>query len=300
MHQVAECPICNGNQFKKKYICTDFTCSHEAFQIVECENCKLLLTSPRPEESQLGRYYQSDKYISHSDTSKGLTNKLYKQVRTFTIDQKLRFIKSLSPEGKLLDIGSGAGYFLEACQKSGFNCTGIEPDTTTRERSILQFNISCYPEAELDKLEENSFDIITLWHVLEHVPNLIHRIHRIHQLLKPDAYALIALPNHHSLDAQFYKAYWAGYDVPRHLWHFSPKNIQQLALLHGFEVVKIKPMVFDAFYVSMLSENYLQHRFSFLRGAWIGLVSNLNSLFSKSPKSSSQIYVLKKRLHLNG
>jgi len=295
MHQITECPICNNNQFIEQLTCQDYTCSNEHFKIVSCTHCKFFLTNPRPAVEDLGKYYNSEQYISHSDTSSGWINRLYKIVRNFTLKHKVKFVRHwMKNEGRLLDIGSGAGYFVNACNKHGIACMGIEPDQKTRERSVTQFSIDCRPESELDHLSNESFDAITLWHVLEHVPDLNKRMQQIHRLLKPNACAIIAVPNHLSFDAQHYQHFWAGYDVPRHLWHFSELDLQNLAQKHGFSMVQILPMNFDAFYVAMLSEKYKQSTLSFIKGIVIGMISNLISWTSKSHKSSSQIYVLKK------
>jgi 2-polyprenyl-3-methyl-5-hydroxy-6-metoxy-1,4-benzoquinol methylase len=253
------------------------------------------MTSPRPQMNECAKYYSSDAYISHSDTSRGLINKLYHLVRNFTLKQKVKLIQSYSKTPHLLDIGSGAGYFLDSCRRNGILAKGIEPDATTRNRSINNFGIDVFDEAELDKMEDSGFDVITMWHVLEHVEELNTRVQQIQRLLKEDGLLILALPNCSSFDARHYKQFWAGYDVPRHLWHFTPDTISKLLNKSGFEVFSTLPMYFDAFYVSMLSEKYRQNGLGFINGMMIGLISNLKAAFSRKHIYSSQIYLIKKK-----
>lgn len=294
MIHVNECPVCKCNTFDPVFDCKDYSITNEIFTIKRCTNCLLLLTSPRPEQDQYYKYYQSEKYISHSDTDKGLINKIYHVIRKITLKSKTNIIKKYISLPNLLDIGSGAGYFLNYCKKQEFTVKGVEPDLDTRERSIQQFGLEVYEENALNTFSENSFDVITLWHVLEHIDNLEMRFHQMHRLLKENGILIIAVPNPSSFDAKYYERYWAGYDVPRHLWHFSPDNIMTLTAQYNFKVIKIFPMIFDAYYVSMLSEKYKGNSFHFLRGLIRGFLSNLNAAFSKSNQYSSQIYLIKK------
>ncbi|MBK8955571.1 MAG: class I SAM-dependent methyltransferase [Saprospiraceae bacterium] len=294
MYFVPFCPVCNHSKFTKQFSCIDYTVSRSSFEIVQCEHCKLLLTSPRPENQELGKYYQSKTYISHSDSSEGLINKLYKSIRHLTLWMKLRWLKNLSDRGTLIDIGSGAGYFLNACKKQGYQVTGIEPDETTRNLSIEKFQLSCYSESYLEEIKNETADLITMWHVLEHVPEPGSRLQQINRILKDSGYLIIAVPNCDSFDAKYYREFWAGYDVPRHVWHFKPNQLIELAKHHQLECVEIKPMIFDAFYVSILSEKYKKNIFGLLLGGLIGMLSNINAAFAKTPKFSSQVYIFKK------
>lgn len=291
---IQNCPICQSGASEEFIHTIDFAQSEESFEIQQCTNCNFLMTSPRPALSDLAGYYKKKEYISHSDSGRGLLNNIYKMVRSYALKQKLKAIQSLIKQGAVLDIGSGAGYFAFTCQKAGFSTIGIEPDDSTRLNSIKQFGIQVYEESKLDELKDSSFDHITLWHVLEHVPHLNRRMEQIKRLLKLNAYVWIALPNPESYDAKHYRKYWAGYDVPRHLWHFRPKNIIQLADQYDLKLVKVLPMYFDAFYVSMLSEKYKKSYFGFLKGFYHAVVSNLKAAFSTDLHYSSQIYIFRK------
>lgn len=294
MFHITVCPICQNKNFVNLFKCRDHTKSKEWFQLIQCSHCQFTMTSPRPDVNNLGAYYNASNYISHSDTSKGLINKLYKSVRSFTLQLKLNWIQQLVGQGKVIDIGSGAGYFLNTCHKAGYHVIGIEPDEQARAQTYNKFNLICHPESYLDEIKNHDADLITMWHVLEHVPDLVSRLNQIHRILKPSGYAIIAVPNCNSFDAKYYQSHWAGYDVPRHLWHFKPKNMLELASHNGFECIQIKPMVFDAFYVSMLSASYKGTPISFLFGSLIGFISNLVAFFSKEKRYSSQVYVFKK------
>ena len=252
------------------------------------------MTSPRPEADQLGKYYQSDNYISHSDTNIGLVNKIYRTIRQYTLKQKIALIQNFNKQPKLVDIGSGAGYFLSACQRAGFNSIGIEPDAITRATSISRFNIQVFEENYVEQIPATSIDMVTMWHVLEHVPELNKRLQEINKILKPNAQIIIAVPNCTSFDAGYYKEYWAGYDVPRHLWHFTPSTLINLLNQHSFSHIKTMPMHFDSYYVSMLSEKYKHTFLGLICGIAIGFLSNAIAFFSKTDRYSSQIYIFSK------
>lgn len=293
MKNYTNCPICKSTEFSLFKECKDYTSSDEIFKISACNSCGFAFTNPIPEENEIGKYYESDEYISHSNTSKGIINKLYQFVRNITLDKKVNLLKSLTNKRKLLDIGSGTGEFLNHTQKNGFTVQGIEPSLIGRNNSIKNFNLSVYPEKKLAEYSENEFDIITMWHVLEHVYHLNERVETIHRILKKDGYLIVAVPNRLSYDAEKYQEYWAAYDVPRHLYHFRPVDIKTLFENHSLNVKQILPMKFDSFYVSMLSEKYKKEKSKLFKAFLVGLKSNMNS--KGLAKFSSQIYILQKK-----
>jgi SAM-dependent methyltransferase len=292
LEKLSNCPVCGGTAFKDTLQATDHTVSLEQFNIVSCESCGFMFTNPRPSKEQIGRYYQSSAYISHSDTSKGLVNKLYKFARTLTLASKYRLIKPYLGNQKLLDIGAGTGYFLKYCSDKGIMAEGVEPDADARALADKQHRLRLNGEEYLEKYPDENFSVITMWHVLEHVHDLNNRILEIRRLLKQDGRLFVAVPNHNSADAHHYKAFWAAYDVPRHLYHFDPESIQKLFEKHGFVLDAILPMYLDAFYISLLSEKYKIGKTSFFKAFFQGLLSNLQA---GTGKYSSQIYVLSKR-----
>ena len=270
----------------------DHSVSGENFELFENSEYGFLETHPQPSPETLPDYYKSDDYISHTDSKRNLFENVYHLVRKVSLKQKLKLINSFSStEKKLLDVGCGTGDFLLTAKKNNWTVSGIEPNKQAREIANIKTDNSVFNSAQLSKFEPESFDVITLWHVLEHLPNLEEHIQIFKKLLKPNGTLIIAVPNYKSYDANYYKEFWAAYDVPRHLWHFNKASISKLVSKVSMEVLKTKPMCFDAFYVSLLSEKYKNGKMSFFKGFWVGMLSNLKSITTK--EASSLIYVIK-------
>ena len=271
----------------------DYSVSNETFDLIYNQFEDILETSPQPAPENLDAYYKSEDYISHTDSKRNLLEQVYHLVRKRALKKKVGLINSFKAQNKnLLDIGCGTGDFLETASRSNWKITGIEPDEKARNIANKKNNNVVYKIEHLKNLKANSFDVITLWHVLEHLPNLDDHIKIFNHLLKPEGRLVIAVPNHKSYDAKHYKSFWAAYDVPRHLWHFSQKGIKVLFQKHNFNLVITKPMLFDAFYVSLLSEKYKSGFMNPFKAFWIGLRSNLKA--KRSSEYSSLIYVFKK------
>jgi len=286
------CPGCNSTSIRPGLSVADHSVSKERFVIWACSSCSLQFTQDVPDQETIGRYYQSAGYISHTNTKAGLINRLYHLVRNITLRQKKDLIIKQTglKTGNLLDIGSGAGTFAAYMQNSGWSVTGLEPDEDTRIRAQKDYGIKLKPSAELFQLVSQTFNVITLWHVLEHVQHLHRYLDEIKRLIKPGGVVIIAVPNHTSFDAVKYKEYWAAYDVPIHLYHFSPASMRTVLGLHGLKLKEMRPMWFDSFYVSMLSEKYKTGKQRPLNGFLTGLVSNLKAVKDKT-KCSSLIYI---------
>lgn len=295
MEYLDQCPICESQDFEEIISSKDYFLTQEHFNIDTCNSCGIKFTNPRPLAKNIFNYYKSEDYISHSNTSKGLVNKLYKAVRTYTLTRKIQLIRKYKPSGKLLDIGSGSGEFLFTISQNKFTVTGIEPDQKARDFSISKYNLQVFDESFLDKLEPHSFDVITMWHVLEHVYDLSARIEQLSKLLKDDGILIVAVPNSSSYDAKKYGEYWAAYDLPRHIYHFTKKDIWNLFKTHKFEVRKIVPMKFDSFYISMLSEKYKTGSNKYIKAFLVGMISNFLARFTKN-NYSSLTYVIKKNI----
>jgi SAM-dependent methyltransferase len=289
----ASCPVCKNESLKPVLTVKDHTVSNESFIITECSMCSLRITLNAPGEEDIQRYYQSSAYISHSNTKKGLINLLYHGARFFTMMSKERLVKKESKRqvGMLLDIGSGTGTFVHTMERAGWNVVGLEPDPEARKLAIKKYNCDIYPSEDLFRLPPETYSVITMWHVLEHVHQLDEYVNRIKELLAPTGKLIIAVPNYTSKDAKIYGSNWASYDVPRHLYHFSPDSMRILMKRHGMQVIKTRRMWLDSFYISLLSERY-QKGF-FLKGIWNGFVSNLNALIRRE-QCSSLIYVIEK------
>lgn len=290
-----ECPACKSNSIRFVFTAKDYTVSEETFDIWQCNECTLRFTQDVPNAESIGKYYQSGNYISHSDTKQGIINRLYHSVRNITLKQKRKWVQKATnlPTGMLLDIGAGTGAFAAEMKKANWTVTALEPDETARNIAKNKHGLVLQQSDDLFAQTAESFDAITLWHVLEHVHQLNDYLQTFQKILKPNGRLIIAVPNYTSLDATYYKEYWAAYDVPRHLYHFSPASMKQLFALYNFDVIEMKPMPFDAFYVSMLSEQYKTGKNKFVSAFWVGLQSNLKAS-GKPDKSSSVIYIAKK------
>ncbi|WP_374174448.1 class I SAM-dependent methyltransferase [Flavobacterium tructae] len=279
------------NVLNKKHFLTvkDHSVSKEIFDLYYDETLDMLITSPQPDLENLGRYYESEDYISHTDNKRSLFEKAYHFVKSIALKNKLNLINSeQSQKGRILDIGAGTGDFLLTAKNDGWETVGVEPSERAKNIAIEK-GISFVNG--IDALENNSFDVITMWHVLEHVPNLELQIQELKRLLKPTGTLIVAVPNFKSFDAKYYNEFWAAYDVPIHFWHFSKKAIQSLFGKVNMKLEKVLPMKFDSFYVSLLSEKYKTGKMNFIKAFFIGLRSNLKA--SGTKEYSSHIYVLK-------
>ncbi len=272
----------------------DHSVSGEVFELIQNSEYGFLETIPQPSKEKLPDYYKSEDYISHTDSKRNIFEKAYHLVRHISLKKKLNLINASATEGKnLLDVGCGTGDFLEIAQQNNWNVSGIEPNEQARTIANKKTNNAVFEIDQLLNFESNSFNVITLWHVFEHLPNLEDHISIFKTLLKPNGTLIIAVPNYNSYDANHYKQFWAAYDVPRHLWHFNQESISKLVSKQSFKVEKVKPMWFDSFYVSMLSEKYKSGKMNPIRGFWFGLLSNLKALRTK--EASSLIYIIKNR-----
>ena len=289
------CPACGGSEWKNWGQTKDYSISGEWFELKECTSCRIKATHPQPAADQLSRYYASTDYISHSDTDKGLTNKLYHKAREYMMRKKYEWVTGASNKktGRLLDIGAGTGHFAKYMQDREWEVIGLEPDENARKVAAEKLKLHLFSLDTIAKLKPEHYDVITLWHVLEHVPDLSATMAQIKTLLMQDGVLFIAVPNHTSRDAGQYGTKWAAYDVPRHLWHFSPLSIEKLLSRHGFKLAQKITMPLDAFYVSMLSEKYKGNNFF---GPASALLSGIRTLLSGNKdvnKASSIIYVAK-------
>jgi 2-polyprenyl-3-methyl-5-hydroxy-6-metoxy-1,4-benzoquinol methylase len=267
----------------------DHSVSKENFELLLDPELELLKTHPQPELEKLGAYYESEDYISHTDAKRSLFEKIYHWVKSYSLKKKVGIINFYQPKkGRLLDIGAGTGDFLVTAKTAGWQVTGIEPNENAKKLAISK-GVSF--ENTVESIQNQQFDVITMWHVLEHVPDVVKQINELKRLLTPDGTLIIAVPNYKSFDAQHYGAFWAAYDVPRHLWHFSKTSVEKLVSREKMKVVKILPMIFDSFYVSLLSEKYKNGRMNFVSAFWIGLRSNLKA--KRTKEYSSHIYVIK-------
>ncbi|HMB62807.1 MAG TPA: class I SAM-dependent methyltransferase [Eudoraea sp.] len=266
----------------------DYAVTGREFQLLHDEKMDMLVTSPQP--AAMEEYYDSQNYISHSNSRRDLSEKLYHFIKRYTLWRKVVLINSFGTENKfLLDVGAGTGDFLSRARYGGWKIQGVEPNPMARGKASER-NVKLVED--LNACSGRKYNVITLWHVLEHLPDLDGDLNKLVGLLDKNGVLVIAVPNFKSHDARHYKNYWAGFDVPRHLWHFSKTSIERLFLKKGMEVIQIKPMIFDAYYVSLLSEKYKTGNARLLNAFYRGLRSNLSAWGTK--EYSSLLYVLKK------
>jgi 2-polyprenyl-3-methyl-5-hydroxy-6-metoxy-1,4-benzoquinol methylase len=291
-----KCLVCGSSNLTELLTATDFLVSSDEFRIAKCTDCGFTFTLNPPDERELGQYYLSEDYISHTDRKESLTESIYHAVRRLMLHRKYKLIKGLSRKGPgtLLDIGSGTGYFAGYMKNRGWEVTGIEISERARNFSISKFSMKAISPDKVKDLSDGEFDYVTLWHVLEHLSDPVMWLKEIFRVLKDDGKCIVAMPNISSADSKKFGKNWAALDVPRHLWHFSPETLQKFIKDKGFICSRITGMPFDVFYISIMSYRYCQTRFAFLRGLTTGMILTLKNLFVGN-SSSSLIYILEKQ-----
>ncbi len=289
------CPLCGSAEINNVLSVKDHTVSGETFVIAECNSCTLRFTQDVPDAVSILPYYKSEDYISHTNTSKGLVNSIYKIIRKRTLVKKRNLVEKSTgiKKGSLLDVGSGTGAFVNEMKKKGWKAMGLEPDSDARSVAEELYNLDLKDVKEFYHLQSSSFDAITLWHVLEHVHDLASYVQQLKILLKDNGKIFIAVPNYTSLDAEIYKEHWAAYDVPRHLYHFSPQSILSLMEKNDLKIIQYKPMWYDGFYISLLSSKYKYGKSKWVSALWNGFRSNVRAM-SNVKNCSSVIYVVSK------
>lgn len=287
-----KCPWCESDKAQVHLKLKDEFLTKEEFQIYECLNCGLLYTTPRPTSDKLGDYYKSEDYYSHQENNKGFIPRIYETVKKVNLNNKTKIATKGLEKGRMLDIGCGVGDFIHEMERKGWMCTGIEPSDEAKAIARKKIKAAIFNPQEIYSLENGSFELITMWHVLEHVDDLKEEIDQLRRLLKKGGRLVLALPNFKSADAQYYKEYWAAYDVPRHLNHFCKDSINNIFKTTEFRLIKTDKLTWDAFYISFLSEKYKNHNWPLLRGIYRGWISNMNA--RKKGEWSSMVYILER------
>ena len=289
-----KCPWCQSEKAHTHLSLKDYFLTQEPFEIMVCEDCGLLYTTPKPSDEKIGDYYKSEAYYSHQENKKGFIPRVYEAVKSVNLKHKIAIATQGKEPGRLLDIGCGVGDFLHYAEQNGWQCTGAEPSEDAALIAKKRIKAEIMLPKDLEKLPDESFDVITMWHVLEHVSDLQWQVNQLNRLLKKGGRLVIALPNFRSYDAQYYKDKWAAYDVPRHLNHFSQDSIAKIFNINGLIQNQTQKLVWDAFYISFMSEKYRQKSLPLLRGIYRGMISNLKA--RKSGEWSSLVYVFEKRI----
>jgi len=296
MSHYSNCPLCGSENPGLHIQTNDFFLTGEPFSLFRCTFCGFVFTQDHPDEENIGRYYASEDYLSHNDSAKGFSSALYRFSRSIMLRMKRRIIESATglKKGNLLDTGSGTGHFLAEMKRAGWDVQGIEINEKARNYSTSVHGVNVIDPGMILSIPSGSYDCITMWHVLEHFQDPFSYASEILRLLKPDGICIIALPNRSSYDATYYKKFWAAYDVPRHLWHFSPLTFSLFAEKTGFRLRSIRRLPLDVFYISMLSEKYRETKLHNLKGLIKGIWFYILSSFNRN-RSSSLIYILQKK-----
>ena len=284
-----KCPWCGSEKAQINLWLRDEFLTKEDFHICECLNCGLLYTMPRPDKDKIGAYYKSEAYYSHQENKKGFIPKVYERVKSINLKHKYRLATNGLQPGKLLDIGCGVGDFLHTAEMHGWECIGVEPSDDAKSIAQKRIKGKIITSMELEGFPDGSFDVITMWHVLEHVDDIKWQVAQLQRLVNPSGRVIIALPNYKSYDGQYYKEQWAAYDVPRHLNHFNRNTLSKIFKTSGLELIKMDKLKWDAYYISYLSEQYRHHSLPLVRGLYRGLISNCQA--KRSGEWSSLVYV---------
>lgn len=287
-----KCPWCDSEKTQIHLWLKDEFLTHEEFHVFECLHCGLLFTEPRPPKEKIGEYYKSEEYYSHQENKKGFIPKLYERVKSINLKHKYKIATAGKEIGKLLDIGCGVGDFLHTAEEHGWKCTGVEPSDEAKAIAQKRIQANILKSEDLEQIPSETFDVITMWHVLEHIDDLRWQVTQLQRLIKPDGRIIIAVPNYKSYDAEFYKEKWAAYDVPRHLNHFNKNTLIKIFSSNNLALKDTDKLRWDAYYISYMSEQYRLHKFPLLRGAYRGMVSNCKARRSK--EWSSKIYVFER------
>ena len=289
-----KCPWCESEKAQINLWLKDEFLTKEDFHICECLNCGLLYTMPRPDKEKIGAYYKSEAYYSHQENKKGFIPKVYERVKSINLKHKYRLATNGMQPGKLLDIGCGVGDFLHTAEMHGWECIGVEPSEDAKAIAQKRMKGMIITSEELESFPDGAFDVITMWHVLEHVDDLKWQVAQLQRLVKPSGRVVIAVPNYKSYDGQYYKEHWAAYDVPRHLNHFNRITLSKIFKTSGLELVKMDKLKWDAYYISYLSEQYRHHSLPLVRGLYRGFISNCKA--RRSGEWSSLVYVFERKI----
>lgn len=290
-----KCPWCESEKAQINLWLKDEFLTKEDFHICECLNCGLLYTMPRPDKEKIGAYYKSEAYYSHQENKKGFIPKVYERVKSINLKYKYRLATSGMQPGKMLDIGCGVGDFLHTAEMHGWECIGVEPSEDAKTIAQKRMKGMIITSEELESFSDGAFDVITMWHVLEHVDDLKWQVAQLQRLVKPSGRVVIAVPNYKSYDGQYYKEHWAAYDVPRHLNHFNRITLSKIFKTSGLELVKMDKLKWDAYYISYLSEQYRHHSLPLVRGLYRGFISNCKA--KRSGEWSSLVYVFERKIN---
>lgn len=283
-----QCPSCGSNQIEKGETIKDHFYSKEDFQIANCLECGLLFTQNRPDKESIGIYYDSTNYVSHDSSKKSLLTWVYQQARKYMLKKKFQIIRPFKPElSRILDYGAGDGHFVEYLLQLGKKAEGIEPSEMARHNFEKRNNKKLF--AGLNNLEPSQlFQVITLWHVLEHIHDLNPTMELLLSHLESKGIIVIAVPNQKSIDKKEFGANWAAWDVPRHLYHWDEKSLSCFMEKFGLKRIYINQLPLDPFYIGLVSAKYAD------KNSLVGLYQGLRSYFhgKNNPSEGSTLLTI--------
>jgi SAM-dependent methyltransferase len=199
-----------------------------------CPRCGLRWLTDPPQGEELAALYSSGFY----EPGPARANGLVELGHEFNNTIRLRELRGLG-HGRLLDIGSGRGRFLAAAKSAGWDVTGIEFEPGLAEMSARRFGVPVVVGDAVSADVDGPFDVVTMWHVLEHLPDPHAALERAAALLRPGGTLIVSVPNNDSLQARLGGDAWLHLDIPRHLWHFTPASLARLVSRSGLRVVRI-------------------------------------------------------------
>lgn len=254
----SSCFFCGSHDIGSSIASVERLSKKETFHIATCGACGMKRTIDAPALKDIGTYYAHESYVSHT----GVRVWPLRVLRTLRLWLRAHMISSFfQRKGSLLDIGCGVGDFAALIQKQGWNVLCIEPDESTRQKAQKQYKLDVRDVSALAHLPEATFDVITLWHVLEHMYDPLQTGATVKRLLNSEGVCIVAVPNAEAYSAEHYGCNWVAYDVPRHVSHFRSRDIHTWAERSGLEVIRQSSVPLDEFFCCLKS--------GALRGDWL-------------------------------
>jgi len=283
-----DCIICNST-INSPYIEVLDRFSCKSFQIVKCE-CGFKFLSPRPKFSGITYYYENDDYDPHRLENKSIFHTVYGWVQKIALRWKFKHISKFIRSGNLLDIGGGGGRFCSYFKSKGWRVS--LQDNSSKARFLAQeADIETY--TLLSEIQSQQFDLITMWHSLEHIHAIDALFQNVNRLTSDDGFLVVAVPNINAPERKFLGKDWAPWDAPRHLYHFNYAQLSKLLRKYGWKIEFSMPMIQDTPYNILLSLN-IKSPLELIWGGFVLLYSLIKITIGGVNSSSSLMVICKK------
>jgi SAM-dependent methyltransferase len=292
--EVPDCIVCGSGQRHPHLRAPNRFNVGEVFPLVQCSQCGFVYLSPRPSQESIGSHYEDEGYHPHQAEAAGVVDRIYRISRDWNLRYKRWMVESHHRKGALLDFGCGTGEFLAEMRANGWQVTGVEP--AAQARAVAE-GLGVRASADLEGCD-GPYDVITLWHVLEHVHEAAGQFRRLCELLTPGGILVMALPNIGSVDSRAYGANWVALDAPRHLFHFRPQDVRRFAVARGLTPAGGGVLPLDTPYNVLLSEQLAgqvvrgTRLFGLFRAIRVALAASIRGAIDRS-RSSSPVYVFR-------